>query len=263
MTSVTRENGQLAYQVFGTGSEILLAFHGFGQDGTIFKEWADITADRFTIYAFDLFYHGQSIRPYENLPKAEWKDWVVQFLKQEGIDRFSILGYSLGGRFAISTALLFSTKVNELFLVAPDGIFLTPWFKLATTPGLRSVFKYFMMHPDRLERTLAFNDRSRVINKYVADFARKEMGDLDNRKRVYRSWNFFKTLGYAKKTLITHFSAATYKKTLIVGDKDHIIKPSGILPIIEKTDAFQVHHLPLKHHQLAKPHVAELLRADA
>ena len=210
MTSVTNQNGQLSYQVFGTGEEILLAFHGFGQSGKIFEEWAQVIGSQFTIYAFDLFYHGNSMRPFQNLSKTEWEEWIQLFLAKEGFARFSILGYSLGGRFAISTAILFGERVNKLFLVAPDGIFLTVWFKLSTTPGLKLLFKYFVMHPDRLERMLAFNERSRMINRYVADFARKEMGDLENRKRVYRSWNFFKTLGYTKKALVRHFSKTPY-----------------------------------------------------
>ena len=262
MTSVIRGNGQLFYEVFGSGSEILLAFHGFGQDRNIFKQWSRKLESKYTIFAFDLFYHGESTRPLHSLSKKEWRIWIQQFVNQEGIERFSILGYSLGGRFAISTSISFHESVNKLILIAPDGIYLTPWFKLATTPGIRLIFKSLMMHPNRIEKWLSFNDRYKIINKYIADFARNELGDLENRKRVYRSWNYFKALGYTKKELIKHFNTVTYEKQLIVGDKDHIIKPSGILPIIEMAREFKVNHLPMKHHQLAKSEVAELLLID-
>lgn len=262
MTSVKRKNGQLFYEALGSGPEILLAFHGFGQTGSIFKAWAEKLDAKYTIYAFDLFYHGESVRPFSKLSKEEWGNWLNQFLVQENIKRFSILGYSLGGRFAISAAIICEKRINELILVAPDGIYLTPWFKLATTPGIRMIFKYLMTHPDRMERLLTFNDRSRIVNQYVADFARKEMGDLENRKRVYISWNYFRTLGYSHPVLIRNFKNSAYKKRLIIGKRDHIIKPAGILPIIEKAGKFQVHQLPMKHHQLSKPEVAELLLTD-
>lgn len=259
MTSVTRPNGQLHYEVFGSGPETLLAFHGFGQDRNIFREWAKKLDSKYTFYAFDLFYHGESHRPFRKLSKGEWKEWIEAFLRQEKIEKFSILGYSLGGRFAISSAIICEEYVNELILVAPDGIFLTPWFKLATTPIIKLFFKHIMTHPDRLEKLITFNERAKIVNKYVADFARKEMGDLENRKRVYRSWNFFKPLGYSEDYLINHFKNVKHSSKLVVGDKDHIIKPQGILPIIERMEIFEVHHLPMKHHQLAKPEVAELL----
>ena len=69
-------------------------------------------------------------------------------------------------------------------------------------------------------------------------------------------------LGYKEEVLVNHFKNAPHKMKLIIGDKDHIIKPDGILPIVEKMGSFQIHHLPLKHHQLAKPEVAELLLID-
>jgi len=213
----------------------------------------------FTVYAFDLFYHGKSTRVQDHLHKSEWCKWLGDFLQAEKIDEFSVLGYSLGGRFAIASVLKFPDKIKELFLIAPDGIFLTPWFKLATTPGIKLLFKYLMLNPDKMERLMKFNEKSGVVNKYVDDFVRKEMGDDENRKRVYISWNYFKTLGYSKKELYRRFNRYSFDRKLIIGEKDHIIHPKGILPIVEKMGHFEVDILPLKHHQLARPEVAELL----
>ena len=261
MTLVTRSNGQLRYEIFGKGPKNLLAFHGFGQSRQVFSSWGKQLGDQYKIYAFDVFYHGDSQRATSPLSKVEWKKWLVDFLDQEKIDSYGTLGYSLGGRFAIASSMMFPERITEVNLVAPDGVFLTPWFKLATTPGLRGVFKYFMMHPNRLERLLSFNDRSKIINKYIADFARKEMGDYENRKRVYLSWNHFKPLGYTHKELNDGFEQIQGKKKLVVGDHDHIITPKGILPIIERMRGFHVYRLPLKHHQLIKPEVAEVFKS--
>jgi len=259
MKFVSRPNGKLHYEIFGDGPINLLAFHGFGQDRQVFSSWSKKLKDQYRIFAFDVFYHGDSTRTKKPLSKREWKEWLHDFLIKEQIDSYGTLGYSLGGRFAIASSLAFPDKVREINFVAPDGIFLTPWFKLATSPGLRSIFKYLMMHPDRLEQLLNINDGSKVVNKYVADFARKEMGDPANRQKVYFAWNHFKPLGYAEKELINGFNAIKAQKQIVVGDHDHIITPKGILPIIEKMNGFNVHRLPLKHHQLIKPEVAELM----
>lgn len=259
MTFVSRPNGQLHYQIFGDGPKNLLAFHGFGQSRHVYSSWSKKLKDQYKIYAFDIFYHGDSQRSESPLSKKEWKEWLTAFLDKESIGSYGTLGYSLGGRFSIASALAYPEKVEEIILVAPDGVFLTPWFKLATTPGIRGIFKYLMLHPNRLERLLNFNDRSKIVNKYVADFARKEMGNSQNRKRVYLSWNHFKPLGFSHDQLISGFNGIRAKKSIIVGDNDHIIVPDGILPIIKKMDGFMIHRLPLKHHQLIKPEVANLL----
>jgi pimeloyl-ACP methyl ester carboxylesterase len=259
MTKVELDNGHLHYAKYGSGNEILLAFHGFGQDKNIFLPWSKILGEKYTIYAFDLFYHGKSERKYGPLSKKEWKAYMLKFIEQENIESFSVLGYSLGGRFAISTTLSFPNKTKKLTLIATDGIFKTIWFKLATTPVIRLIWKYLMVNPDKLEKWIAFNDRNKIINKYVADFVRKEMGTAENRKRVYISWNHFKTLGYSKRQLVKQFNKHPFERQIILGSKDHIIRAKDILPIIHKMGNFKIEILPKKHHQLMSIDVAKLL----
>lgn len=262
MTKVKMPNGQLVYTKFGSGDKILLAFHGFGQNKNIFKSWEQHLGEKYTIYAFDLFYHGESSKDYGSLKKEEWKQYMVQFLQQENIQQFSILGYSLGGRFAISAALSFPEKTQELILIATDGIFKTIWFKLATTPIIRMIWKYLMYNPDKLEKWISFAERIKIIDKYIADFVRKEMGTPENRKRVYISWNHFKSLGYSKRQLIKAFNIHSFKRRIILGSKDHIIKTEDILPIIHKMGRFKVDILEKKHHQLLGEDVVLLLKVQ-
>lgn len=259
MTHIQTQNGQLHYFKHPGGNKILLAFHGFGQNNKIFSDWIDLVKKEYTVYAFDLFYHGKSIRPYKKLMKEEWSEYLNAFLVKENINFFSVVGFSLGGRFAIATSLIFEKQTEELILIAPDGIFLTKWFKLATHPSIKWLFKYLMLNPEKLDKLINLNDRYKIVSPYLGDFVRKEMGEADNRKRVYISWNYFKSLGYSKKQLFFLFNKYSFKRRIILGSKDHIIRPKQILPIIHKMGEFKVDILPLKHHQLIKPEVAKLL----
>ncbi|WP_370086195.1 alpha/beta hydrolase [Ekhidna sp.] len=259
MTKIELPDGQLYYSKYGEGSQILIAFHGFGQDSKIFKEWTKNYGSVYTIYAFDIFYHGKSHRSKSTLTKKQWASYLLEFLQKEGVDNFSVLGYSLGGRFAIASAMILPKQVDEVILIAPDGIYLSIWFKLATSPWIRWLFKYFMLNPEKLERLIELNDKYKIASPYMGDFVRKELGEADNRKRVYISWNHFKTLGYSKRQLINAFNKHSFKKRIILGEKDHIIKPVKILPIIRKMGDFRIDTFPLKHHQLIKPEVAKLI----
>lgn len=253
------KNGQLAYKKIGKGEQPLLAFHGFGQSKEVFDSWESQLGNRYTIYAFDLFYHGESQRVEKELTKDEWQEHLLEFIEIHQLKRFSILGYSLGGRFAIASSILFSNKVDELILIAPDGIFLTIWFKLTTTPIIRLLYKKYMMDPGRLEKWILLGQRLKLVNSYVVDFIRKEFGDSQNRRRVYISWNHFKTLGYSKTSLIRNFRSMSFKRRIILGSKDQIIKPSKISPILKKMGGFKIGILPKKHHQLVDLETAKFL----
>lgn len=258
MTFINLKNGQLHYNKIGSGSKILLCFHGFGQDKSAFNDWG-ILGNHYTIYAFDLFHHGESTSTSKNLSKSAWKYIISQFLEAEGISSFSVFGFSLGGRFSIATALNFPDRIHHLILAAPDGIFQTLWFKLATTPIIRHLFKYLMAHPDLLDKWLIIGQKGKVMNRYVADFVRKELGSEENRVRVFKSWNSFKPLGYSKAQLIRLFNKYPFERTIIVGEKDQIIRPEFILPIIDQMSGFDVIQLPLKHHQLVGHPIIELI----
>ena len=263
MTSIEFENGQLFYSKRGSGKEILIAFHGFGQDNTIFEPWIKTLSNDYTIFAFDLFHHGKSHRPNLPLSKEEWKELFDEFLAREQIDRFTVIGFSLGGRFAITTSLSFYDKIDQLYLIAPDGIFLTIWFKLATHSMTRWLFKYLMLNPEKLDRLITINERLRIVSPYIGDFVKKEFGDAANRKRVYVSWNHFKTIGYKRRELIQLFNKHSFDRTIILGGKDQVIRPNQILPIIKKMGGFNVNVLPLKHHQLVKSEdTIHLLKSD-
>lgn len=208
MTKVEIDNGQLFYTKHNGGNKILLAFHGFGQDNKIFTSWIEFLNEEYTVYTFDLFYHGKSNRSYGSLSKSEWAEYLNTFLEQEGITEFTTLGFSLGGRFAIAASLSFPEKTKELILIAPDAVHLTIWFKLATNPSVKWLFKYFMLNPDKLERLLKFNDRYKIVSSYLRDFVDKELGNPDNRKRVYISWNHFKSTRIYQKAAFKRIQKA-------------------------------------------------------
>lgn len=249
-------NIRLSYDKYGHGNECLFLFHGFGLTKKAFEPWIPYLAESYTIYAVDLFYHGESEKPLGIIKKKDWAIVFNAFLTEQDIDRFSALGFSLGARFAICSAIELAEKCDQLILVAPDAIYRTPWFKAATSFGLKWVFKYFMLNPKKMDLLIKWCLKLRIVSKYMADFVEKELGQPENRRRVYISWNHFKPLGYTVRQLRKAFTRASYSKTIILGTKDIVIPPAKILPLIESC-GFKKVELPLKHHQLIRPEIAQ------
>ncbi|HEY5824200.1 MAG TPA: hypothetical protein VIT44_07545, partial [Cyclobacteriaceae bacterium] len=58
--SLLFKNATLHYIKSGSGPKSLLLFHGFGQDHRSFDDLTIVLAGEYTLYSFDLFFHGES-----------------------------------------------------------------------------------------------------------------------------------------------------------------------------------------------------------
>ncbi|HMC96206.1 MAG TPA: alpha/beta fold hydrolase, partial [Flavobacteriales bacterium] len=96
----------LAYRTYGRGPIAVLAFHGFGRMGADFKVLEATLGDPCTLYAFDLHFHGESPRypgrVDEPFTPEELATFFFAFTSSIGCQRITLLGYSLGGRLALS-----------------------------------------------------------------------------------------------------------------------------------------------------------------
>src|SRR4030043_232029 len=99
------KGSKLHYIKAGKGNHPLVFFHGFGQDHTIYVPILQSLAADYEIYVFDLYFHGKSEWAGEERPleKDEWKATFRLFLDYYPIDSFSIVGFSLGAKFALAT----------------------------------------------------------------------------------------------------------------------------------------------------------------
>ncbi len=245
---------QLTYSKVGSGNQIILAFHGFGQERDLFLEIAE-KKPSYTFFLFDLFYHGSSIRPDQPLTKEEWKKVISEFLIKEKIDKFSLLGFSLGGRFAISTAYEFAEKVEKLILIAPDGIFKSIWYRLSVSFWFRPVFKVLMNKYSLFNNIIDIIESLRIANRSLTNFARKELGDPANRIRVYRSWVYLVPLGYKMNKLAEKLKHYKIPVTFVLGTRDNIVPEKEIKA---KTKGFKTaiyFDFPAKHHELLQTHI--------
>ncbi|MDB5273031.1 MAG: alpha/beta hydrolase, partial [Chitinophagaceae bacterium] len=103
--SLETDKACLHYRQYGKGSSVLLCFHGYGQDHDVYRELETLYGSKYTIYSFDLFYHGQSFwhNKTQPLEKEDWSAIMADFFAIQKINRFSLVGYSMGSRFALAT----------------------------------------------------------------------------------------------------------------------------------------------------------------
>jgi cardiolipin-specific phospholipase len=115
--------------------ENLVMLHGYGAGlGFFYRNFEGLSrAEGWKVYALDLPGMGRSSRsPFKINAKdkegkiAEAESFFVDALEewriQRGLDKFTLLGHSLGGYLAVAYALKYPGHLNKLILASPVGI---------------------------------------------------------------------------------------------------------------------------------------------
>lgn len=139
---------------WGNGYPLLL-LHGFTGNGDGWKKFEPKWKDYSYAIALDIIGHGKTESP-ADLSKYDINEAASalnSLLDEMGIDKTDILGYSMGGRLAITFAVKYPNKVRRLILES-------------SSPGLET-------EEERADRRIRDNKLSQFIeNKGIEEFVR-------------------------------------------------------------------------------------------
>lgn len=251
----TYENTTLHYGVTGTGPEVLLLFHGFGQDHTAFEAFDKILSPRYTLYAFDLYFHGRSTWGIGESPllKNYWKKIMEAFLETLPVKTFMIAGFSLGGKFALATLEAFPERTKGIVLMAPDGIKTSFWYSLATYPlFFRWLFKSMILYPGTFLALSRMLYTLGVMDKGLIRFAERQMNTREKREQVYYSWVVFRQLRFELKDIASLINEHQVPLTLFVGKYDKVIRPENMNRLLKHLKQYRFEVLDSGHNTIIR-----------
>ena len=256
------QGSRLNYYKAGHGSTPLLLFHGFGQTYAVFDGWARSLESKYTLYSFDLYFHGQSLWPgRQPLEKSDWRLIIWEFLQNEKIDSFELAGFSLGGKFALATLEAFPEKVKKLILLAPDGIKTTFGYSLATYPiAIRKWFKSMILHPGRFYSLVRALNKVGLMNKGMLRFAESQMDTEEKRRRVYYSWVYFRHLKFNVSEIAALLNHHRIPLLLIVGKYDKVIPAKNMNRLVRQLDQKQFEIIEAGHNDVIENSIPFMTR---
>lgn len=222
-------------------------FHGYGQDSSAFKELEG--------YSFDLFFHGTSEwhNGEEPLEKSDWKELISDFLDKNNINGFSVLGFSMGAKFALATLEAFPDRVSEIILLAPDGIKTSFWYSLATYPiALRKLFHGMIVNHEKFLRVATVAKSLRLVDKGVLRFVETQMDSEEKRKRVYYSWVVFRHLKFDVQRIADLINSHKVKLTIFVGGRDKLVTGANMMRLVSKVPRARFETLEAGHNNLIR-----------
>ena len=231
------------YYQFGDGPEALIAMHGFGQNGKMFEPIALAFAEKYTIYAFDFINHGKtewnSEKPCTN---EMWAEMLDEFAKEKSIQKFSLMGFSMGGKILLHSLPLVKTPVEFIFPMAMDGVKLSFYHK----PYLKKALPHYLV------KKLIFNaawslkllpilKKMNLVSEQAADFMHYYFENERRRMRSYMVWKSMLHFLFPLEEILEHIQNQQIKTHIFFGKNDKILSPKLAVQLHEMLPSSELH----------------------
>jgi len=263
-------NSTINYYRVGSGPQIAVCFHGYGEEAAVFEFLGKHAGNQFTFFAIDLPFHG----------KTDWKESfnfdplnlfqiVEQIIENDnrkseiGNRKFYLLGFSLGGRMALSLYQSIPEKIEKLILLAPDGLKVNFWYWLATQTWLGNrFFKLTMNKPGWFFGFLKLLNKLKLVNTSIFKFVNYYIGDTDVRRLLYARWTTLRkikpNISVIKKNILENKTPVRF----VYGKHDRIILSSVGEKFRKGIEEYcTVSVIPAGHQVLHEKHVEEIVEA--
>jgi pimeloyl-ACP methyl ester carboxylesterase len=218
----------LDYRSYGFGTETLVAFHGYGQEPSVYGPLGMAMQGKHKVISVGLPGHGKSgslddfvAQP---LSCAEMAAAVDRILNEEGASRVHLLGYSLGGRMAMNYFLERPEKAISLNLLAPDGFRKVRFRNFATRNLLgRVLFRFSIHRPGLLFATVITARKLRIIPRSTHRFVFLHLRSRERRQNLFKVWMSMRSMDVPHGLLVQQLKSAQIPVRLIFGERDRII----------------------------------------
>lgn len=252
------------YSKWGHGKHVLIVFHGFGRSYADFIPFTAELESIFTIYGFDLFFHGESNigdREPDSKPlePSELVDYFDAFLKSIHATEVWLMGYSLGGRIALELAELMAEKVRGLYLFAPDGLATNFWYAASsfTSPG-RAAFRFLIRHNRFFYKMLNAVHAVGIVSDSRKTFVLSQIKTTAEQWKVYKVWTFLRNIKPDFKKLGKILNENAISVDLFLGKYDTIIPPKMVKTFQKNFPELKCHVIE-SGHAILKPRIMQEL----
>ena len=268
MTSHYFENAlvKLHYYKFGTGTQTMLCFHGYGMHGKQFISLEPVHLNNSNVLTTNLFFHketklhNQSLAAVKDpITKKAFAELIAEFCAFENINRFSVIGYSMGSHFATVVVEEMGNRVDEYIVAAPSSI----------NPGMliRAFSKYklgnkllerFTQSEKALINVLNFSKRLGLIDDVGRNILYKEIDTPELRFNLYASFTYLRLFETDENKLISTLINQNIRSIFIFGKRDAMYPPHIGTKFLKKPPKAEVVILDKNHEMIDKDFVAAL-----
>jgi len=247
------------YLKFGQGIKFLFCFHGYGEDAQSFTFLRSVLGNDYTLIAIDFPFHG----------KTKWNEGfeftpddlqeIINGIVPLELQTISMLGYSMGGRIALTMLQQFPSKTDSVVLIAPDGLHKNFWYWFSTQTSMgNKLFDYTMKKPWWFFSGMTFLTKFRLLNKSIFKFAHTYLDDDRERMMLYKRWTTMRK--FVPQSAIITAALRKYKIPLkmLFGSYDRIILAERSTSLDKTNDTITVKKIKAGHQLLKEKYSKEI-----
>jgi pimeloyl-ACP methyl ester carboxylesterase len=168
--SVTANGVKINYVEQGSGDEAIVFVHGYGGANGNWKQVLELLPEEYHAYALDLRGFGQSETP-GSYQLTEFVEDIYAFSRELGIERFTYVGHSLGGKIGYKFALDHPDVLKAMVLAAPAPAhdFVPPDERAAFIGQITSVFGSPEVLRGFMAQQFATPPSEEILNEFIND----------------------------------------------------------------------------------------------
>ncbi len=220
-------------------SKVVVAFHGFDRHADEMGSFEPLYDLDTQMLSVSLVHHGSSI-PLAPLDKrAALSPELLMEAIESYIDsaetKIELLGYSMGGRIALTLFERFPEKFSRVIVLATDGLKMGKLYKFVVNTKLGKITWGLIDKFPKTNRKFIDLLRSlRLISEHKHHFGRFHTDNHDIRQRVAYGWASHREFWPQENKLaelLRHKSSEKCPVFFIFGDRDKIIPMNWSLPL--------------------------------
>ena len=193
-------DGHITHYIEKGKGEPVILIHGFFYDSYMWNKNIDALAEKFKIYALDLWGCGYSTRKPMDYGHPLYADQLLKFMDALNIQKASLVGQSMGGGTCILFALQHRDRVNKMILVDSTGM-PNPLPLMGKIANLPKVGEFLMGFKNNFYRNMALDmnfiyDTGFITDSYFENVTRfhKIKGTTEVLLKILRKQFFGKLL---------------------------------------------------------------------
>ena len=236
---IQHKNIELEYFSKGKGSTAVICFHGFGRNAHDFFDLNYPT--NIKVISVNLIFHGNSkfgekhYGQNQILSDNDLSICIEKIIPEEKIKSAYLIGYSLGGKVALSVLASQKISLKGILLFAPDGFKRNPWYWFANQTMVgQSLHQASIKNPWIFNAFLNASRSLKLASRRQNNFAKEQMGTAQKRELVYRIWRTHGKLGPDLKRVANQLEQGVVKMKIILGVYDKIIPSKPIVNWVNK-----------------------------
>lgn len=200
----------------------IVLFHGKNFSGEYFEDIARrLLKKKYRVIMIDQVGFGKSTKPeHFQFTFQTLALYSVNLLDSIGVNKFQILGHSMGGMLATRVALMFPDRVTKLFLVNPIG--LEDWKTMTSYRGIDQVFQSELENsPERLTKYQLENYYDNQWKSEYDKYLRIPVGWLSGPDARLIAWNSALTFDMIfTQPVYYEFRLLKMPTVLVIGTRD-------------------------------------------